>query len=71
VIGVDDFSPDMLKGEKDVTGVTGDLDCEGTIDLSSRLHPGMKHLLVLANRNLAVESAAYAMLAGRIRRSPS
>ncbi len=60
---VDDYSPDLLKGETDVTGVAGDLDFEGTISLARRLHPGMKHLLVLANRNLAVESAAYARLA--------
>jgi PAS domain S-box-containing protein len=60
---VDDFSPGLLKGERDITGVTGDLDFEGTIELARRLHPGMKHLLVLANRGLAVESAAYARLA--------
>ncbi len=64
---VDDYSPDMLKGEADITGVTGDLDFEGTISLARRLHPGMKHLLVLANRNLAMESAAYARLARLVR----
>jgi PAS domain S-box-containing protein len=60
---VDDWSPALLKGETDITGVTGDLDFGGTIDLARRLHPGMKHLLVLGNRNLAAESAAYAGLA--------
>ncbi len=60
---IDDFSPDMLKGETDITGVTGELDFEGTIDLARRLHPGMQHLLVLASRQLAAESAAYATLA--------
>lgn len=60
---VDDYSPGMLKGETDITGVTGDLDFEGTIELARRLHPGMKHLLVLANRDLAMESAAHARLA--------
>ena len=59
---VDDFSADTLKGQTDITGVTGELDFEGTIDLARRLHPGMKHLLVLANRQLAAESAAYARL---------
>jgi PAS domain S-box-containing protein len=63
---VDDYSPDMLKGEPDITGVAGDLDFEGTISLARRLHPGLKHLLVLANRNLAMESAAYARLARTI-----
>lgn len=63
---VDDDSPDMLKGQMDITGVTGDLDFEGTISLARRLHPGMKHLLVLANRRLAVESAVYARLPGFI-----
>jgi PAS domain S-box-containing protein len=60
---IDDWSPSLLKGETDITGVTGDLDFGGTIDLARRLHPGMKHLLVLANRNQAAESAAYAGLA--------
>ncbi len=60
---VDDYSPDILKGEKGITGVAGDLDFEGTINLARRLHPGLKHLLVLANRYLAAESAAYARLA--------
>ena len=64
---VDDYSPDMLKGQTDITGVTGELDFEGTISLARRLHPGMKHLLVLANRNLAMESAAYARLARLVR----
>jgi PAS domain S-box-containing protein len=59
---VDDYSPDMLKDQTDITGVTGELDFEGTIELARRLHPGMRHLLVLANRRLAVESAAYARL---------
>jgi PAS domain S-box-containing protein len=63
---VDDYSPEMLKGEKNVTGVAGDLDFEGTINLARRLHPGLKHLLVLANRSLAMESAAYARLARMI-----
>ncbi|HSV93379.1 MAG TPA: PAS domain-containing protein, partial [Desulfobacterales bacterium] len=60
---VDDWSPGMLEGETGITGVTGDLDFEGTIDLARRLHPGMNHLLVLANRTQAAESAAYASLA--------
>ncbi len=60
---VDDYSPDMLKGQTDITGVTGDLDFEGTIRLARRLHPGTRHVLVLANRGPAVESAAYARLA--------
>lgn len=38
---VDDYSPDMLKGQRDITGVTGELDFEGTISLARRLHPGI------------------------------
>ena len=38
---VDGCSPDMLKGQRDITGVTGDLDFEGTISLARRLHHGM------------------------------
>jgi len=64
---VDDYTEDMLEGESDVTGVTGELDFEGTIRLARRLHPDMNHLVVLANRSLAVESAAYAVLEELIR----
>ena len=64
---VDDYSPNMLNGETDITGVAGELDFEDTIGLARRLHPGTKHLLVLTNRRLAVESAAYATLARLIR----
>jgi PAS domain S-box-containing protein len=60
---IDDFSFDMLKGEKNITGVTAELDFEGTIELARRLHPEMKNLLVLASRRLAAESPAYAKLA--------
>ncbi len=31
----------MLKGQRDITGVTGDLDFEGTISLARRLQHGM------------------------------
>lgn len=64
---IDDFSDEMLKGETGITGVTGELDFEGTIDLARRLHPGMRHLLVLAERERAAESAAYARLADVVR----
>jgi PAS domain S-box-containing protein len=64
---VDDYTEDMLEGESDVTGVTGELDFEGTIRLARRLHPDMSHLVVLANRSLVVESAAYAVLEELIR----
>jgi PAS domain S-box-containing protein len=65
---VDDYSPEMRKGQKGITGVTGQLDFEGTISLALRLHPGLKHLLVLGNRHLAVESAAYAMLVREVQK---
>ncbi|MBN2553504.1 MAG: PAS domain-containing protein, partial [Spirochaetales bacterium] len=64
---VDDYTEEMLEGQRGITGVTGDLDFEGTIRLARRLHPDMRHLLVLANRSLAVESAAYAVLAELVR----
>jgi PAS domain S-box-containing protein len=64
---IDDFSLAMLKGEPDITGVTGELDFEGTLELARRLHPEMKSLLVLANRRLATESPAYAKLAEVVR----
>jgi PAS domain S-box-containing protein len=59
---IDDFSFELLKGESGITGVTNELDFEGTIELARRLHPDMKRLLVLANRRLAAESPTYAKL---------
>jgi PAS domain S-box-containing protein len=59
---LDDWSPSILKGETGITGVTNELDFEGTIELAVRLHPGMKNLLVLANRRLAEASPSYARL---------
>jgi signal transduction histidine kinase/ABC-type uncharacterized transport system substrate-binding protein len=59
---VDDYTPALLEGETGITGVTGELDFAGTIRLARSLHPGMRHLLVLGNRDLAAESAAYAEL---------
>ena len=58
---IEDFSLAMLKGETDITGVTSELDFEGTIELA-RMHPDMRHLVVLANRRLAAQSPAYARL---------
>ena len=59
---IDDFSPGMLKGESGITGVTSELDFEGTIELAGRLHPDMRRLVVLASRRLAAQSPAYARL---------
>ena len=36
---VDDWSPDMLKGETDITGITGEPDIEGTLDAGATTAP--------------------------------
>jgi len=59
---IDDWSPGILEGETGITGVTNQLDFEGTIELALRLHPDVKNLLVLANRRLSEASPSYARL---------
>jgi len=59
---IDEWSPAMMRGASDITGVTNELDFEGTIELAARLHPGMKNLLVLANHRLVAQSPSYARL---------
>ena len=66
--GVDDFSRELLRGEPDITGVTGNLDFTGTLRLALRLHPGTRQVIVLANRRIAAEEADYREFAGLIGR---
>ena len=66
---VNQFSPALLAGEKGITGVTGtgSRDATGTMRIIRRLHPRLKRLIVLANRQVTAEGAAYAELAGVIK----
>jgi PAS domain S-box-containing protein len=66
---VNRFSPPLLAGQKGITGVTGTgrRDAAGTLRIIRGLHPRMRRLLVLANRQVAAESAAYDELAEVVR----
>ncbi len=71
--GVDRFDPAMLAGERDITGVIDELDFAGTFALMRQLHPDAEHVLILANRDIRAEHAAYERLAAVARqefRSP-
>ncbi len=63
---VNQFSPALLGGEEEITGVTGTgrRDAAGTLRIIRSLHPRMRHLLVLVNRQVVAEGAAYDELAG-------
>ncbi|MFH2093559.1 MAG: ABC transporter substrate binding protein [Pseudomonadota bacterium] len=45
--GINSFTMDMLAGHTDVTGVTEEIDINGTIDLALRLNPGIKHIVAI------------------------
>ncbi|OHD74039.1 MAG: hypothetical protein A2177_14725 [Spirochaetes bacterium RBG_13_68_11] len=61
--GIDRYDPDLLRGERDITGVTEELDFPGTFALMRLLHPDAKHLLIFANSTIRAEYAAYERLA--------
>jgi PAS domain S-box-containing protein len=61
--GIDRYDPDLLRGERDITGVTEELDFTGTFALMRLLHPNAKHLLIFANSTIRAEYAAYERLA--------
>ena len=61
--GIDRYDPDLLRGERDITGVTDELDFTGTFALMRLLHPDAKHLLIFANSTIRAEYAAYERLA--------
>jgi PAS domain S-box-containing protein len=61
--GIDRYDPDLLRGERDITGVTEELDFTGTFALMRLLHPDAKHLLIFANSTIRAEYAAYERLA--------
>lgn len=65
--GVDRYDPAMLRGERRITGVIDELDFAGTFALMRLLHPEARHVLILANRAIKAETAAYERLAAVVR----
>jgi PAS domain S-box-containing protein len=55
--GINDFSPAMLQGHREVTGVAEKMDDEATVNMALKLHPNTKEVLVIhdyTNSGLAV-----------------
>ena len=51
--GMNDFRPDQLHGQSDITGVNESIDIQGTIKLASRIMPDIKSFLVISDRTAA------------------
>jgi PAS domain S-box-containing protein len=66
--GVNDYSAALLEAERGITGIAGSQDFAATIRLARKLHPRTKYMIVLANRQITAEGAAYAELTDVIRR---
>lgn len=47
--GTNDITPDRLRGESGVVGVTETVDYEGGLALALRLHPGVRQILVVVD----------------------
>lgn len=45
--GINDYSPDILGGEEDITGVAEVIDLKGTIDIARSLFPDRDHLVFI------------------------
>ena len=45
--GVNDFKPEMLQGDANITGVAEIISPVTTVELMVRLHPGVKHIYVI------------------------
>lgn len=65
--GVDRYEPAMLRGERRITGVVDELDFAGTFALMRLLHPGVRHVVISANRAIRAEEAAYERLVAAAR----
>jgi ABC-type uncharacterized transport system substrate-binding protein len=48
--GINDFSPTLLAGRTNVTGIVENTDFEGTIQLIRKLHPDRRHITVIVDR---------------------
>ncbi|MCG8472861.1 MAG: PAS domain S-box protein [Desulfobacterales bacterium] len=47
--GVNDFSPELLKGEPQVTGVAEAVDISGNINIALKLHPSRNRIVVITD----------------------
>lgn len=54
--GVNNFSLDMLKTHKDITGVVESIDYAATLDLIIKFHPKRKNILVILDRTITGKS---------------
>jgi signal transduction histidine kinase/ABC-type uncharacterized transport system substrate-binding protein len=45
--GVNNYMPSMLKGDRQITGITETVDIKGTIELIRKLNPALKELVVV------------------------
>lgn len=50
--GINNFSPDMLGGEKNITGVAEGVDIAGCLDFVSRLQPDVTELIAIADNTI-------------------
>lgn len=48
--GINDFQPERIKGQAQITGVNQDVDVRKTVDLAVRLLPGMEKMIVISDR---------------------
>ena len=47
--GVNDFSPDLLQGHSDITGVAESVDISGNINIALKLHPTRDRIVVITD----------------------
>jgi PAS domain S-box-containing protein len=51
--GVNNYSPELIAGHDDVTGVAETFDIVGTIDLALSLHPGTRSVVVVSDESVS------------------
>lgn len=54
--GVNDYSPALLRGQRDITGIVQNFDTAGTLDIMLKLHPGARELLIINDYSLSGRS---------------
>ncbi len=59
--GVNNFTPYMLRGHSEVTGVAENLDPAGTIEVMLKLHPKTREIIVITDNTITGLSAKYEM----------
>jgi ABC-type uncharacterized transport system substrate-binding protein len=48
--GINNFTPDLVQGLSNITGVVENTDFEGTINLMKKLHPGRRNIMLIVDR---------------------